>query len=55
VIAGCAKNVRFEAGAYICRENDAADSFYLIRHGQTEWNRERRRARCRCGRRWRGR
>lgn len=34
VIAGCARNVRFEAGAYICRESEPADSFYLLRHGR---------------------
>lgn len=33
VIAGCAKNCRFKAEEYLCREGDAADTFYLIRHG----------------------
>lgn len=34
IIAGCAKNERFDADQYIFRENEAADRFYLIRHGQ---------------------
>jgi len=34
LICGCAKNVRFEAGQYLFREGDAADQFYLIRHGR---------------------
>jgi CRP-like cAMP-binding protein len=33
VLAGCAANVRFSAGEYIHRQGDAADKFYLIRHG----------------------
>lgn len=33
VITGCAKNVRFKAGAVIFREEEAADLFYLIREG----------------------
>lgn len=32
-IAGCARNERFAANQYIHREGDAADQFYLIRHG----------------------
>jgi CRP/FNR family cyclic AMP-dependent transcriptional regulator len=32
-IAGCAKNVRFDAGQYIYRSGESADDFYLIRHG----------------------
>ena len=32
-IAGCAKNVRFDPGAYIYRNGEDADHFYLIRHG----------------------
>ncbi len=32
-IAGCAANERFNAGEYIFREGQAADKFYLIRHG----------------------
>jgi len=34
LIAGCASNCRFKAGEYLCREGDAADTFYLIRHGK---------------------
>ena len=33
LIAGCARNVRFNAGEAIFREGDVADQFYLIRHG----------------------
>jgi len=33
LIAACARNVVFEANAYLFREARAADSFYLIRHG----------------------
>lgn len=32
-IAGCARNVRFAAGKNLFREGDAADTFYLVRHG----------------------
>jgi CRP-like cAMP-binding protein len=32
-IAGCAKNFSFQPDEYIFREGDAADQFYLIRHG----------------------
>lgn len=34
LVAGCAKNVRFEEGQVIFREGDPADQFYLIREGQ---------------------
>ena len=34
LIAGCARNVRFDAGEYLFREDDPADEFYLIRHGR---------------------
>jgi CRP/FNR family cyclic AMP-dependent transcriptional regulator len=34
LIVGCASNVRFEAGQFIFREGEEADSFYLIRHGR---------------------
>lgn len=34
LLAGCGRNVVFEPGAVLCREGDAADSFYLIRHGR---------------------
>ena len=30
---GCANNVRFAAGEFICKEDDPADRFYLVRHG----------------------
>jgi len=33
LIAGCAKNVRFEAGEAILREGTPADTFYLLRSG----------------------
>ena len=33
-IAGCGKQVRFEKGAYLYRQGDAADTFYLLRHGR---------------------
>jgi CRP-like cAMP-binding protein len=33
LIAGCGKNVRFEAGQYIFREGAPANHFYLVRHG----------------------
>ena len=33
LIAGCASNVRFNQGAVLFREGDAADTFFLIRHG----------------------
>jgi CRP-like cAMP-binding protein len=32
-IAGCASNVRFEAGEYIFREGEPAEKFYVIRYG----------------------
>ncbi len=34
VIAGCAQNVRFQAGEFLFREGDEADRFFLIRHGR---------------------
>jgi CRP-like cAMP-binding protein len=33
LVAGCARNVRFEAGQYLFHEGEAADRFYLLRHG----------------------
>lgn len=33
LIAGCGRNVQFEAGTKIFREGEAADRFYVIRHG----------------------
>jgi CRP-like cAMP-binding protein len=32
-VAGCGRNVRFEAGEQLFREGDAADTFYVVRHG----------------------
>jgi CRP-like cAMP-binding protein len=32
-VAGCAKNVVFEPGAYMIREGQAADAFHLLRDG----------------------
>jgi CRP/FNR family transcriptional regulator, cyclic AMP receptor protein len=34
LVTGCAKNVRFEAGQYLFREDEPANEFYLIRHGR---------------------
>lgn len=34
LIAGCGQNVVHEAGEYFVKEGDAADTFYLIRHGR---------------------
>jgi CRP-like cAMP-binding protein len=34
LIAGCARNKVFHAGEHIFREGDAADLFYLLRHGK---------------------
>jgi CRP/FNR family cyclic AMP-dependent transcriptional regulator len=31
---GCAMNVRFDAGQYLFHQGDAAERFYLIRHGR---------------------
>ena len=33
LVAGCARNVRFEAGSVLFREGDRADAFYVVRHG----------------------
>ena len=33
LVAGCARNVRFNAGEYLLREGGPADRFFLIRHG----------------------
>jgi CRP-like cAMP-binding protein len=33
LVAGCGKNVRFEANQFIAREGEDADTFYLVRHG----------------------
>jgi CRP-like cAMP-binding protein len=34
VVAGCVANRRFPAGAFLCREGEPANQFYLIRHGK---------------------
>jgi CRP/FNR family cyclic AMP-dependent transcriptional regulator len=34
IVSGCARNHRFQAGQYLGREGDAADEFFLIRHGK---------------------
>ena len=34
LVVGCAKNVRFDAGQYLFHESEAADQFYLVRHGR---------------------
>lgn len=34
LLVGCASNVRFDAGAYLFREGQEANHFYLIREGR---------------------
>jgi CRP/FNR family cyclic AMP-dependent transcriptional regulator len=34
LVEGCASNVRFEAGTYVCREGEEANHFYLLRRGR---------------------
>jgi CRP/FNR family transcriptional regulator, cyclic AMP receptor protein len=34
LVAGCARNHRFDAGDYLFHEGDPADEFFLIRHGR---------------------
>ena len=34
LIAGCAKNVRFDEEELLFRDGDPADTFYLLRHGR---------------------
>ena len=34
LMAGCGKNQRFDVGAYLGREGEPADTFYLIREGR---------------------
>jgi CRP/FNR family transcriptional regulator, cyclic AMP receptor protein len=34
LIAGCAQTTGFDAGEYLFREGDRADTFYLVRHGR---------------------
>jgi CRP/FNR family transcriptional regulator, cyclic AMP receptor protein len=33
LLAGCASNVRFTEGEMLFREGEAADAFYVVRHG----------------------
>ena len=34
LVAGCGRNLRFEAGQYLFHEGEPANEFYLIRHGR---------------------
>jgi CRP-like cAMP-binding protein len=34
LLAGCARNHRFDAGQYLFREGDEANEFFVIRHGK---------------------
>jgi CRP/FNR family transcriptional regulator, cyclic AMP receptor protein len=34
LIAGCARNVHFEAGQFLYRHGEPADEFFLLRHGR---------------------
>jgi len=34
LVAGCARNHRFDPGQYLFREGDPANEFFLIRHGR---------------------
>lgn len=34
LIGGCGRNVRFDKGAYLFREGEPADAFFLVRHGR---------------------
>lgn len=36
LVAGCARNVRFEPGTFLFKAGDAADGFYLVRHGRVD-------------------
>jgi CRP-like cAMP-binding protein len=36
LVAGCASNVRFEPGTFLFRKGDAADGFFLVRHGRVD-------------------
>jgi len=33
LVSGCARNLRFNQGQYLFHEGDAANEFYLVRHG----------------------
>ena len=34
LMVGCASNVKFDPGEYVCREGQEADQFYFVRHGR---------------------
>ena len=34
LLTGCARNHRFDAGGYLFHEGDAANEFFLLRHGR---------------------
>lgn len=34
LVVGCARNLRFDAGAYLFHEGEAADEFFFIREGR---------------------
>jgi CRP-like cAMP-binding protein len=34
LVAGCARNHRYDAGEYLFREGGSANEFFLVRHGQ---------------------
>lgn len=34
LIAGCARNYRFDAGSFVLKEGEPANTFFLIRHGR---------------------
>lgn len=36
LLVGCASNIAFKEGELICREGQAADNFYFIRHGRVQ-------------------
>ena len=33
LVAGCARDIEFRRGQYICHEDDRADHFYILSHG----------------------
>jgi CRP-like cAMP-binding protein len=33
LVAGCGRNLHFDAGEMILRQGDAADTFFIVRHG----------------------
>jgi CRP/FNR family cyclic AMP-dependent transcriptional regulator len=34
LVAGCAQTARYQAGGFLFREGEQADTFYLVRHGR---------------------